>query len=57
MEGGGPGLGAAVPQYEEQLLHTQVGTSTSLVFLCDFSPKKSEMLLFKRVTLSQVTVT
>ena len=31
MEGGGPGLGAA-PQYEEQLLHTQVETS-SMVFL------------------------
>ena len=30
MEGGGPGLGAA-PQYEEQLLHTQVENS-GLVF-------------------------
>ena len=32
MEGGGPGPGAAQPQYEEQLLHTQV-KSSSLVCL------------------------
>ena len=57
MEGGGPGLGAA-PQYEEQLLHTQVenlkpGFSIFLRELSNFLNfhflTKSEMLHFQRV--------
>ena len=38
MEGGGPGPGAAQPQYEEQLLHTQVKSSCLAFLPLKFSP-------------------
>ena len=49
MEGGGPGLGAA-PQYEEQLLHTQVENLKPgfSIFLCELS-NFLFLLHFKRV--------
>ena len=41
MEGGGPGPGAAQPQYEEQLLHTQVKSSCLACLTLKFSPLTS----------------